>query len=403
MLRRDKWFKRWGSFIAGLLLLGACSRPEETVIRIGAPLSLTGKLAPEGKLTKDGYDLAIEWINKKGVKVGGKVYRLDMRYYDDQSDANTAAKLTEKLITEDRVHFLLGPYASQPTFAASAVSERYRVIMVQANGAAEEIFTRGFKYMFGLLSPASFYCRDILKVAATLEPRPKTVALIGDTDLFSQAALKGAVEEAKRQGFQIVYHEAYPVGVTDISSPMTVIKAKNPDILIGAGHFNDTVLLVKTAKDLKVNPKILFSTVGVPQPEFVKVLKEDAENVIGFAQWLPTMRYQDPVFGSTERFVRVFKEKYGYEPDYHSAESAAAPIVLVAAIERAGSLETEKVREALATMELETLYAPVRFDGRGINVAKKNALLQIQGGRPVGVYPPEAAEAKLVYPKPPWR
>lgn len=393
----------WGGLVLGLLLLGACSRPEEEVIRIGAPLSLTGKLAPEGKLTKDGYDLAIEGINKKGVKVGDKVYKLNMRYYDDQSDANTAAKLTEKLITEDKVHFLLGPYASQPTFAASAVSERYRVIMVQANGAAEEIFTRGFKYMFGLISPASFYGRDLLKVAATLTPRPKTVTLIGDTDLFSQAALKGAVEEAKRLGFQVVYNETYPVGVTDISSPMTVIRAKRPDILIGAGHFNDSVLLVKTAKDLKVNPKILFSTVGVPQPEFVKVLKEDAEHVIGFAQWLPTMHYQDPIFGSTEAFVTAFKKKYGYDADYHNAESAAAPIVLVSAIERAGSLETEKVREVLATMELETLFAPVRFDERGINVAKKNALLQIQGGQPVGVYPPEAAEAKLIYPKPPWK
>ncbi len=374
-------------------------------ITFGAAVSLTGKTSNEGKYTKDGYDLAVEAINNAGgVKVGDKFYKIALKIYDDESNADTSAKLTEKLITEDNVNLLLGPYGSGPTFNATVIAEKYKVPMVEANGAAENIFSRGFKYTFGILSPGKNYLRGVLEMALQLDPNLKTVAILVENDNFSLEVADGAKQYAESKGLRVVYNEKYPSATKDVSSLVTVVKGLNPDVILGAGHLQDAILIVQTIKNLGVNPKALALSVGPATPEFRDSLKKDADYIFTGAQWTSALKLNgDDVFKTPENYTKLFMQKYPYEPPYQAAESSAALITYQKAIEKAGSLDPEKVREALAKLEFTSFYGLIKFDERGINIYKPMAVEQLQtDGKKHTVYPPEVAEAKPQFPMPAW-
>ena len=154
-------------------------------ITFGSPLGLTGANAVEGKLTKNGYDLWAKVVNQAGgLKAGGKTLHVSIKYYDDASNADQSAQLTERLITQDGIKLLFGPYGSPTTLQASSIAERYKAVMVEGNGAAENIFNRGYKYVFGTLSPARAYGAVMLDMAIHLNPKPASVAILSANDYF---------------------------------------------------------------------------------------------------------------------------------------------------------------------------------------------------------------------------
>jgi len=158
--------KRLGFMIVILSLICLLAVPlfAADVIKFGAAISLTGKLAKEGNLVKMGYELWKETVNKKGgIKIGNKYYKVDIKYYDDESDPNRAAKLVEKLITEDGIKLILGPYGSESVFSTSAIAEKYGALMVQGGAGADKLYTRGFKNLFGVYTVATEYMDDTLK------------------------------------------------------------------------------------------------------------------------------------------------------------------------------------------------------------------------------------------------
>ena len=141
------------------LLFGAFPVLAADMITFGAAISITGKTAKEGEYTRDGYQFAIDKINEMGgIKVGGKTYKVALKYYDDETKPERSAQLFEKLINEDKVNLLLGPYGSSPTGTAAPIAERYRIPMVEANGAAEGVFNKGYKFSFMILSRPSCIC-----------------------------------------------------------------------------------------------------------------------------------------------------------------------------------------------------------------------------------------------------
>lgn len=375
------------------------------VIKFGAALSLTGKLAKEGNLVKNGYELWKDTVNKKGgIKIGNKYYKVDIKYYDDESDPNRAAKLVEKLITEDGIKLILGPYGSESVFSTSAITEKYGALMVQGGAAADKLYTRGFKNLFGIYTVATEYMDDTLKMLMNKVPKPTTVAIVYSNDLFSTQVAQGAKASAQKYGYKVVYYKDYPKGTQDLSTVIVEIKAKNPDILIGCGHFQDTIVIVKQSKDYKLNPKAIAFSVGPTLPDFVSALKSDAEYIFGSAQWTPTLKYKDPVFGSNANFVKAFKTKFRLEPNYHAAGGAAAAVIFQRAIERAGTFtDINRIREALLSFNEETLFGKIRFDHSGKVVGKGMPVIQILKGTQKTVYPENVAETKPVYPKPAWR
>jgi len=386
---------------------GAAVLPQtaaaDDVITFGAALSATGRDAREGALTKQGYDFWKDYVNSQGgIKVGGKLYKVDIKYYDDQSDSATSAKLVERLITQDNIKYILAPYGSSATFAASAITEKYQVPMVDPNGAAEAIFNRGFHYTFAILSPAKKYLQGILELAQTMRPRPTTVAVLAANDQFSIEVAQGIRDFAKANGFTEVFYSEYPPDTRDVATLMTQVKAKNPDIILGSGHLQDSLLLMRAAKDQNVQSKIIGFSVGPSTPDFITSLGPDANGVMGGAQWTTALQYTDPTFGSAQRYTKLFQAKYGVLPDYHNAESTAALETFAAAMAKAGDLDPAKVRDALAALDIDTFYGKIKFDSRGVNIYKPMAVEQIQKGVHETVWPADAANAKPTYPLPAW-
>ncbi|RME81359.1 MAG: branched-chain amino acid ABC transporter substrate-binding protein [Caldilineae bacterium] len=372
------------------------------VIRIGAAVSDTGKYAREGGDTRHGYLLWLDWVNEEygGIKVGDERYKVELIMYDDEGDPDTTAKLVEKLITEDKVDFLLGPYSSGLTKSASAIAEKYDMIMVEGNGASESLFERGFKNLFGVLTPAGNYTQSALE--AVSKQGAKSVVIAYEDTAFPTSVAEGAQRWAQEYGMEILAVETYPKDVADVSSIMTKFKDLNPDVFVGGGHFNDALLFVRAAKELDFSPKAMIITVGPSNPKFVQEVGADANYIIGPTQWEASMSYEDPYFGTAKDYYDRYLAKWGEPPTYQAAESTATALVLQLAIEQAGSLETAAVREALKNMDITTFYGPIKFDETGKNVGKPMGSIQIQDGEIVVVAPESAAVADLIYPMPPW-
>lgn len=389
--------------VFGLLFFSMCvfGAGGEKVILIGCAVSLTGALAPEGTMMKQGIELWEEYVNSHGgINVGGEQYKVKVIYYDDKSDAITGAKLTEKLITEDKVQFLFGPFSSGITFATTAIGEKYGVITIAPEANATKIYERGYKYVFSILPPAPALTQPIFELAATLEPKPRTVAIIAANDLFPLSAAEGAIEKAKELGFDVVLFEKYPAGATDITTLLTIVKSKNPDILLNCGYTKDALMVVRQAREVDLNVGMLAFAVGVMLPEFLGSLGSDGNYVYEAEWWLPTLQDEGPVFGNTQNYVRLFEEKFGKTPDYHAASGTAAGVVLQLAIERAGSLDTDAVREALLSLDVKLAVWPgIKFNEKGQNIRTEHPVIQVQNGKFVVVWPPLNPP---LYPMPPW-
>lgn len=381
------------------------ARAAGDTIVFGAAVSLTGRESKEGHLTQEGYDFWKDWINAHGgMTVGGKRYTVAIKYYDDEDNPQTSARLVEKLIDEDHVNFILGPYGSSSSFTTAAVVERKKVPMVEGNGAAESIFNQGYKYTFAVLAPARRYLEGIVDMAAHLQPPAKTLAVTSANDAFSVEVAQGAVNFANGHGVKVVYQAKYPVDTTDVSSVVSAIKAANPDVILNAGHLTDALLMHKGLKEQNVVAKVYGYSVGPDTPDFRDSLGRDANYVFGAAQWSTTAKYHGAAgfIPSSAEYTKEFKAKFGHDPDYHNAESTAGCLAFQYAIERAGSLDPQKVRDALASLDVVTFYGLLKFDSRGLNVFKPMVVNQIQNGRLVTVWPAGVAVAKPDYPAPVW-
>jgi branched-chain amino acid transport system substrate-binding protein len=374
-------------------------------IVIGVPMSITGTQSKEGALAKQGYDMWRQWINGQGgVAVNGTKHHVQLTYEDDQSKPDISAQLTQKLITEEKAQFLLGPYGSATTASDAVIAEKNGVPMVEGNGAAQAIFNQKYRFVFGVLSPANVYLQGVLDMAATLTPRPTTVAMLSADDNFSLEVSKAVMDYAPSKGFQIVYSDRYPNGSTNLSGLVANAKARSPEIVLNSGHLQEAIAINKAAKDLKLDAKLFAYSVGPSTPDFITALGKDADYVLDGSQWTPQVKYKPSFYLSVADYVTAYQKQFGTQdaPDYHVAESTAACLALQKAIENAGSLKPDKVRDALAALDVVTFFGRIKFDSRGINTYKPMVVEQIQNGKHHTVWPNDVADAKPQYPTPSW-
>src|SRR5256714_244582 len=350
-----------GTAAAALLLLAAgCgskgARTSDTggagtgKLVLGASLSLTGSLAREGTLPREGYEVCRGVVNGKGgVPVGGKKLTLDITYQDDTSKPDTAAQLVDQF-NDNGVKLILGPYGSATTAAAAAVVERNKQVMADSSGADDAIFTKGYRHTFAVLSPATSYAASMVQALFDLaDPKPKTIAFISADDGFSKTVTTGGVARAQQLGFTVVDTEFVPNGTSDVSGALTKIKSKNPDVIIGSVHLAEGVAIVKQARELGVSPPGGFAeTVAPPTPDFAQTLGPAANGVLGSTQWTERTSGSDSWFGSAKDYADTFAKLYnGRRPEYHGAEATAACLALVLGVQKAGSADPEKVRDAV--------------------------------------------------------
>lgn len=371
-------------------------------IVLGASVQLTGPVANTGRYYRDAYQLAIDKINAAGgVKIDGKQHKLALKLYDNQSDVNLSVRQYTQLISQDKAKLLLGPFASNFALADSAVSEKYKVPMVQGGGASDQIFSRGFKYIFGTLAPASDYFGTTIDMLKALKPAPKTVALLYADDAFDVSVAEGTRPKLKAAGLQVVMDERYSTNATDFNSLLSQIKSHNVDAVLVAGHETEILNFVRQAKSLSVAPKMYSFTVGVPSEDFRKALGKDADYAFGMTAWLPSPKLKDRWFGDAEQFAKEYKAKFGYDPDYHAASGAADVEALVQAMENANSTDPQKVRDALAKIKFDSLYGPIAFSAKGqINLPQ--VVIQVQGEKLAEVYGAKGFVTQPKYPMPAW-
>ena len=391
-------------------LLAACglqkSQPSSesaNIIRLGAAISETGKFAREGKDTRQGYNLWRDWVNEEygGIKVGDRRYQVEIVYYDDEGNPDTVTRLVEKLIAEDEVSFLLAPYSSSLTKSAIAIAEKYDKIIVSGGAAADSLFTRGFKNLFSVLTPASDYTSSTLK--ALSQAGAKTVVIAHEDTPFPTSVAEGAKKWAQQQGMKVLAVETYPRDVADVSAIMSKFKALNPDVFVGGGHFNDALLFVRSAKELNFSPKAMVITVGPSNPQFVAEMGKDANYIFGPTQWESTMDHKGKHFSRPFQYAQRYQTKWGEPATYQAAGATAAALALQLAIEKAGSLETEAVRQAMKELDAVTFFGAINFEETGKNTAKPMGSIQILDGQIKVVAPQEAAVAELTYPMPAWK
>jgi len=387
---------------AGTLFAGGQTETEAPdIIKIGASISLSGNLARFGNMVKSGYELWAEQVNAQGgIDVGGKKMPVEIVYYDDQSDNQTAVKLTEKLITEDKIQFLLGPFGSGPTFATTAIAEKYNIITIATLANATNIYDRGFQNVFAVLAPATRIFSSFIDMLAAQSPKPAKVAIIYPNDNFPAAVAKGANEYAKQKGFDVVYIEEYTKGVKDLSSTILKIKNSGAEVLMGSGYLEEAILTVRQLKEQKVSLKAIGFTTGPELKDFTDNLGSDADNIFGVSWWMPQMNYSDSLFGSASDYAKLYEQKFGEGLSYQAAAASQGGLLLQTAIEKAGSLEADKVRAALRSYSSSTFWGPTKWDSTGQNMAGATVTFQIQDGVIKTVWPPEAGQADPIYPTP---
>ncbi len=245
------------ALVLASLLLGGWS-PFGNRLTLGASLQLTGPLAQTGRYYRDGYQFTVDRINEKGgVAVAGKSYTLDLNLLDNKSDSKLNLSQHERLVTRTKVNFLLGPYSSTDVLAAAGVAEKNRVPMVQAGGASTRIFSRGYKYVFGTLPPATDYFRSTIEMMDRLAPRPRTVALISGDDSFDVTVAEGTIGYLKNAGLEVVLHQQYSERSANFYNILTLIKARAPDVILWSGHENGAINFIRESKLRKIGAKLL--------------------------------------------------------------------------------------------------------------------------------------------------
>lgn len=377
-----------GIAVGGTVIFAA----EKGPIVIGASISVTGAYSRLGEELRRGYGLWQKDVNARGGLLGRPV---ELKTYDDQSDPTTGAKLYEKLITQDKVDLIIGPFTSAVGFAASTVTEKYEYPMVAAGSSARGLWQRGFKYLFQIYPMPEGQLIGLIDIAK--KNGIKTVAVLAEDMIYSKEQAAVAMQLWKDAGLSVVFYEEYGKGPADLSPVLLKVRARKPDMLFVSCVLSESILITRQSKELDINPKLFVFSIGPNFPDYVQSLGKDAEFAAGLTEWEATVKIP-----GVREFADRFQKAYGQPPAYQAVGGYVGLQVLEAAVSKVGSLDRKKIRDALATIEVQTMWGPYRVDEKGQQTAKVGYIIQIQNGKKEIVWPEKGATANLIFPTPEW-
>ena len=387
---------------------------DRDFFKIGVITSLSGSLATGGNVTKQGYDIWAQKVNEAGgIDVNGKKYKVKLFYGDAQSEPSQAASAAELLAAQEKVDFVLGPYSSGVTLAAAPVLEKYKIPMITGSAESPLIWREKFKYTFGTIPPVNFTGSGPLQSLVKLSPAPKTAVIIGSNDAFSKATAETFKSYCEKLGIKVLKYDIVPSG-QDLTSYLSAVRVRRPDVIAFGGHDEELIRLVKTLRQINYTPKALLMHYGVTEPAFVEALGQDAEQVFGASVWTPALDTKgDLIWKDAKSYAEDIKKAFGNSPDYTYAGCSSAGLAFQAAIMKAGVTppmdEKEKLAlvEALEKLDIHTFYGPIRFAGEGefyhANIGLTPLTMQIQNGAAVIVGPENLKKADVQYPMKSWK
>ncbi|UCF29877.1 MAG: amino acid ABC transporter substrate-binding protein [bacterium] len=382
-------------------------------IVIGHPAALSGSYAKAGEQAVGGVQAAVDWVNSVygGVNVGGKKVPLVYKYYDCESKKESVTSLLERLITTDKVTVTFAPYSSGLTLAGAPVAEKYGIVYMDHGGASDKIFTQGFEYVVQTIGPGSSYHVGTLEMVKKIAPDVKRVALAYEDSEFARSVMDGAEAKARELGFEVVFKRTYPMKVEDLTPLLSDLKASDPEIVIGGGHFQDGQLFNKQMADLDINVKLLSLIAAATLPAFGEALGDLAEGVMGPSHWEYGVTFSEEgakaagmtwIGPSQDEYVALFKKAVGKDmlPDYHAAEASAQVLALVLAVEKSDSVDSDVLRKTLGDLTFMSFYGGWDIDDTGKQIGHSMVNVQWQKGERKIIWPEDAQTAKPVFPKP---
>jgi branched-chain amino acid transport system substrate-binding protein len=380
------------------LLLGAAFQsayadPRE--IRIGATVSATGKFAAEVGPFKKLLAAWAETINGPGglyLKKSNTRAPVRMVVYDDQSDEATARRFYQRLITEDKVHLLLGPYSSSLTLAVSSVAENQRIPMLAICANSSKIYQRGYQYLTGLLDEAPRYTYRYWEMLQ-FEKKAHSVSFIIEETLHPLSVYEGAKRMADKGGMKILSADIVPPDTRDFTAVLNKLQKLDPDIIFCSANIPLASLFMRQARQFRLSPREFHVThhSGV----FKKYLGQEAEGITGQTYWVAEMKGNSaPRFLEIMAKSRIDLDDYPWAPAYMMALE-----VVEQALSEAGSLEPDRLMATFKTQTFETLGGPNRFAANGLGQINTYPS-QIQGGQYQILWPKEKATGVHQYPSP---
>jgi branched-chain amino acid transport system substrate-binding protein len=360
-------------------------------VRIGFSLPLTGIFAPAAPSQKNAYELWRDQINASGgLDVAGTKRPVEFVSYDDQSDPGQAAKIYEKLIVEDKVDLLLGPWGTPAHVAVAGVLERHKFPMV--GDTAASVLLRGMKPGY-IWFPTSALPDEMGKQLPLMLKSlgVKTVSITTAQHPFALENKKFIVEGLKANGIAIVSDADYPLDIRDMTALISTAKAAHPDAELSLSMTGDSVLYMRQSKELGFTPKVQYMLVGPAATFFTKIFGDQVDGLLTMGHWSPSQK----AWPKAKPFFDAYVAKYNEPPDYLDSElSYEACEILQQAVAMAG-LDHEKLRKAFATETFDTIDGPVKFDGV-VNATTPTMFLQYQKGVYEIVWPKEQATAAII-------
>lgn len=433
MRNRLKWKRQGISVVAllSLLLLSACAPgqaggpPEEPAVGgggegdgaadlpdeivIGATLPLTGEESRIGGFYKEGYELAFELANEDGgLEIGDQTVPLRLELLDDTTNQATAVGLAERLITQDEVHALLGTYSTSLVEAQSTAAEQNQIPYVNGGGAATSIYARGYEWVFGNLAPIELLAETEMEWIEEQQeagniPKPATIAVVWENTSHGEDFQKGITDfvEASGGDYEIVMDESFELNGRDFSALLSELQASGADLFMVDAHLPDYITMQRQYTTASMCHDIITYGARGPEPDAREALGDEAVAYILSAVWWNAQLGNE---GLNQEFVDAFRAKYDKEPEWYHAVSYEAARALFTAIQGAGSVEPEAVREELVNLEMESLLPGGTLTFPEENGFQAQYPFVVQQNLPDGtapiIYPENSATGEGVAPNP---
>jgi branched-chain amino acid transport system substrate-binding protein len=371
------------------------------MIKIGISISLSGRYSIQGTESFEGLRLWIKGVNGAGgifVKDFNERIPVELFHYDDESSPDKCKSNVEKLILNDRVELLIGPYSSGLTLAVAPLVEELKKTIWNHGGSSDDITRQGLKNVVSAITPASAYFKGMIEMVRRIDASARRIAIFRAEDSgFAANVADGARVYGEKKGFEVLEYK-YLSGTRDFTSLLRPARENEPDLILGAGRMEDDILLAKQILRDKIRAKAIGLVVaGIKL--FYETFGMRAQGFLSSSQWERGMHIT-PDFGPTpELFFSIFKGEYGKEPDYVAAQGFNIGLIIQRCIERAGTLDEVALREEANRADFKTFYGHFRIDPvTGSQLGHQMVIIQWQGREKYIVFPQDVAETEPLYP-----
>ena len=405
--------------LAMVLSVPAPGAADSKEVKIGILLPLTGSSAEMGKLSKNGIELAINTINSQGgIKSLGEA-KLVPIYADSAGKPETGVMEIERLIVEDKVNALLGPYNSNVAAPTAEVAEKYSLPYMLTNAVADGILQKGYKYVWRSNQSSSGNAIDLIGFLNDIGKKTgkpvKSIALVYESTDWGSSSAEALKKCAKDAGIEVVAAMDYPANTADMTSIIVKLKSVNPQVVMPMSYLNDALLFTRTAAEMKLNSAILAGGGGFSAPAFVEKAGKSADYVMTLSGWDPDILGLKSE--ASRKLNDEYKAKYGSDFSEYSANAWMSAMVLFDAIERAGNLKPDAIKAALDATDIKGNqlalslhpYEGINFsqEVRGMkdqNIYARQIIVQVQNGKFRMVWPFNTVpkDVQLIWPVPSW-